>query len=54
MTEKPSRKPDDAEQSARFIDTARKIEAEEDDAAFDKAFRRVVPLPIAHPKQGDD
>ena len=41
-------KPDDPEQSQRFIDMAREVEADEDPKAFERAFRKVIadaPLP---------
>lgn len=34
--------PDDPEQSKRFIETARQVEADENPEAFEKAFREVV------------
>jgi hypothetical protein len=36
-------KPDDPEQSKRFIDAARKIEADESGEAFRRAFEKIVP-----------
>ena len=35
----PSPKPDDAEQSKRFEDAARELEADESGKKFDKAFK---------------
>jgi hypothetical protein len=50
MTEKPKAapkrpapKPDDPEQSKRFIETARQIEADETGETFRRAFERIVP-----------
>lgn len=50
MTEKPkpspkgaSPKPDDPEQSKRFIEAARQIEADETGEAFRRAFEKIVP-----------
>jgi hypothetical protein len=39
----PAPKPDDPEQSKRFIEAARQIEADETGEAFDRAFRKIVP-----------
>lgn len=41
---KPSPPPnaDDPEQSRRFIDMAREVEAEDDPEAFDRAFTKVL------------
>ncbi len=41
MSRKPELKPDDPEQSKRFIDTAREREADESEEGADKAFKRV-------------
>lgn len=40
MPEKTKRKPDDPEQSRRFIDTAREAEADDADA-IDRALKRI-------------
>jgi hypothetical protein len=42
MPRKPAPKPDDPEQSKRFIETAREVEADEGREAFDRAFARVT------------
>lgn len=48
MTSKPKPKPepparsDDPEQSRRFIDMAREVEAQEGPEAMDRAFKRVA------------
>ena len=36
-------KPDDPEQSRRFVEAARQIEADETGEAFARAFRKIVP-----------
>jgi len=38
----PSHKPDDPKQSARFIETAKKLEVDETEEGAEKAFRRIV------------
>ncbi len=45
MGRKPNPKPDDAEQSKRFIETAEEVGADTDDEALERAFKRIVPLP---------
>jgi hypothetical protein len=47
MTRKP--KPDDPEQSKRFIETAREIGADESKEGAERAFRKVV-TPKPRPK----
>jgi hypothetical protein len=49
MTEEPkpeskrqNPKPDDPEQSKRFIETARQLEADETGEAFRRAFKKIV------------
>ena len=44
MTRKPERKPDDPEQSKRFIDAAREAQADETEAGADRAFKKVAPV----------
>jgi hypothetical protein len=44
MTKKPI-KPDDPEQSKRFIDSAREAEADETEAGADRAFKKAVSKP---------
>ena len=39
----PAPKPDDPEQSKRFIEAARQIEADESGEAFRRAFEKIVP-----------
>jgi hypothetical protein len=38
-----SAKPDDREQSKRFIETAKEVGADEDAEALERAFKRIVP-----------
>lgn len=40
---KPNPKPDDPEQSKRFVETAREIEADESGEAFRRALDKIVP-----------
>jgi hypothetical protein len=42
MTEKPKPKHDDPEQSKRFIETARKIGADETEKGADRAFKQAT------------
>jgi hypothetical protein len=41
VTRKPKPPPDDPEQSARFVETAKEVEA--DGNAFVRAFKKIVP-----------
>jgi hypothetical protein len=43
MPRKPAPKPDDPEQSRRFIETAREIGTDESPEAFERAFKKIVP-----------
>jgi hypothetical protein len=43
MGRKPAPKPDDPEESKRFIDMAREVEADESKGALDRALDKVVP-----------
>lgn len=52
MTRKPERKPDDPAQSKRFIDAARKAEADETREGADRAFKKVVKRKAQSPKKG--
>ena len=45
-----NRKPDDPEQSKRFIDAARKAEADETEEGAERAFKKVVPQSKKSPK----
>jgi hypothetical protein len=50
MGRKPNPKPDDAEQSKRFIDTATEVDAD-DDKALERALKKMVsrkPPPTGH------
>jgi hypothetical protein len=42
MPQKSPPKPDDPEQSKRFIDAARKAEADETEEGAERAFKKVV------------
>jgi hypothetical protein len=42
MGRKPAPKPDDAEQSKRFIETAEEVGAD-DEEALERAFKKIVP-----------
>jgi hypothetical protein len=48
MAKKP--KPDDPEQSKRFIETAKALESDETGEAFERAFKKVVSTKT--PKKG--
>lgn len=41
MPRKPAPKPDDPEQSKRFIETAEEVGADRDEEALDRAFKRI-------------
>jgi hypothetical protein len=45
MTPKSRPKPDDPEESQRFVDMAREVEASEDPKDFERAFDKVVSPP---------
>lgn len=51
MPRKPPAKPDDPEEYKRFLETAKKVEADESPEAFDRAFKRTVQKPTAKPPQ---
>ena len=42
MSEKPAPKPDDPEQSKRFLETAEEVEAEDDPKVFNRVFKKVA------------
>jgi len=42
MPRKPT-KPDDPEQSKRFIETAEEVGADGDDKALERAFKKIIP-----------
>lgn len=53
MPRKPKPKPDNPEQSKRFIDMAREIEADEGESgrdAFERVLEKVVPVKRRPPK----
>lgn len=50
MPQKPETPPDDPEQSKRFIDMAREVEAEGTEEDFVKAFRKLASQPPKRPK----
>jgi len=43
MARKPAPKSDDPEQSKRFIETAEEVGADTDDAALERAFKKIAP-----------
>jgi hypothetical protein len=45
MGRKPAPKPDDSAQSKRFIETAEEVGADTDDAALERAFKKITELP---------
>ena len=44
-------KPDTDKQYQRFLETAKQVEASEDEGAFDRAFSKVVKPPAHKPKK---
>ena len=42
MSKPPKRKPDDPEQSKRFIEAAKKAEADETEKGADRAFKKTL------------
>jgi hypothetical protein len=53
MTRKPEPKPDDPAQFKRFLEAARKAEADETEEGADRAFKKVISskpsVPRSHP-----
>ena len=49
MAKKPKPPPDDPEQSARFVETAKEVEADKSGAAFGRAFKKVLPKKVPKP-----
>lgn len=45
MSDKDKRKPDDPEQSKRFIEAARKAEADETEEGAERVFKKVIGKP---------
>jgi hypothetical protein len=52
--EKTTLPPDNAEQSRRFVETARKLDADESGRKFAKAFKKVVPKKRIRPSGSGD
>ncbi len=50
MPKKSKLKPDDAEQSQRFVETARKLEVDESGKAFEKTLKNISPKVTEFPK----
>ena len=46
---KPKPKLTDAERHARFVETARQVEVDESEGAFDRAFEKVIRAPLKPP-----
>lgn len=42
MPQKPTRKPDDPEQSKRFVEAAKEAEADETETGAERAFSRIA------------
>jgi hypothetical protein len=58
MTRKPAPRPDDPEQSKRFIEMAEEAGADADDDALERAFKKIAPLArrdgrLAKPQRDD-
>jgi hypothetical protein len=51
MPRKPAPKPDDPEESQRFLDTAREVEASDDPKDFERAFAKVAQPKPKSPKK---
>ena len=51
MTQKPKPKPTDAERHARFVETAREVEVDESEGAFDRAFDGLKVKTTSPPKR---
>jgi hypothetical protein len=47
---KPAPKPDDPSQSKRFIESAEEVGADTDDAALERAFKKIVSQPSKETK----
>lgn len=54
MPRKPNPPPDDAEQAARFIETAKELEADKTGEAFSRALSAVIPTRPAKPRSKKD
>lgn len=53
MPQKPKPEPDDKEQSERFIQTAKELEADKNAEAFERAFGIVVPPQSSEQEKAD-
>ncbi len=51
MSRRPKPPPDDPEQSKRFVETAREVEAGEKPEDFERAFKKVVQKPTKAARQ---
>jgi hypothetical protein len=51
MGRKPAPKPDNAEQSKRFIETAEEVGADADDGALERAFKKIAREEKPSPKR---
>jgi hypothetical protein len=51
MSKKPERKPDDPDQSKRFIEAAREAEADETEKGAERAFKRVTSKPTKESRE---
>lgn len=51
MPKKTERKPDDPEQSKRFLEAAKEAEADETEKGADKAFKAIIVKPSKEPQE---
>ena len=54
MSTTPKPEPDDKEQSQRFIDAAKELEADKNGEAFERAFTTIVPSSTTKNEPKDD
>jgi hypothetical protein len=52
-TNRPSDKPSEASQRQRFIETARELGCDEDEASFDEKLRRIATVKPKRPEKID-
>ncbi len=52
MSQKPIHRPDDPEQSKRFIDAAKEVAADETEKGADRAFKKVATSKPPKARQG--
>ena len=45
MSKKPAPKPDDPEQSKRFLETAEEVEADKDIGSLERVLKAILPPP---------